>query len=129
MVVGTDPIVAGAAVNRRMTIGADDIVTLAGVDIGLAVSIDQIVAGAGIDRDRLGIRPDDVVPATADDLVKVQAGGRPGIMAATLARLVVLKGVELCLQPIYGGSVCRRPRQQLFGAVRNADRGHRHGHR
>jgi hypothetical protein len=92
----------------------------------LAIDIDCIVARAGIDRGVAGLNPDAVVPATADDLEKVYAGGRPGI---TVVTPVALKGVYLCLQPIDGGSFCRRPRQHLFGAVRNADRGHRHGHR
>src|SRR4051795_6069870 len=126
MIVRADMIIAGAAIHGRITIGADGIIAVAGDDVGPAIDIDYIVTRAGIDRGVAGLNPDAVVTGSADYLEKVQAGGRPGITAVTS---VVLKGVYLFLQPIDGGSFCRRPRQNLFGAVRNADRGHRHGHR
>jgi hypothetical protein len=72
-------IIAGAAIHGRMTIGEDDIVTLAGDDVGLAIDTDHIVARAGIDRGVAGLNVNAVVTGSADNLEKVQAGGRPGI--------------------------------------------------
>jgi hypothetical protein len=85
MIVREDMIIAGAAIHGRMTIGEDDIVTLAGDDAGLAIDTDHIVARAGIDRGVAGLNVDAVVTGSADNLEKVQAGGRSGITAVTSA--------------------------------------------
>ena len=109
MVVGTDQIVAISAIDRRMAIGADDIVARAGIHNGLAIGIDHIVAGAGIDRDGLGIGPDGVVTATAEELEKVQTGVRSCARAAARARSVGEKGIDLRLQLIDDGPFLPTP--------------------